>query len=190
MAITNSFRRGAFALVIIGTCIAACKKDDEAAFERHLPAITTDGRNVFACVMNNEWVYNVAGAYESPGMAITSTCKGGSNVGESSHSLTISSRDCPNADWHFEITIRDSAKIGQIFFGAGKENECLLTHTVSSGAGYNVLEFYRSSEGSGVVEFLRVDNEVCAGTFSFELKDEASGRMYSIANGRFDIARD
>ena len=63
-------------------------------------------------------------------------------------------------------------------------NGSIIDNSQLGGEEYNTID---SCEG--VIEILRFDTEVIAGTFNFDAKNGSSGRIIKIKNGRFDIKR-
>lgn len=169
---------------------AGCKKQ-EPSLEDQLPSVTTDGRMEFACILNDESVYNVTGQYESGAMAIGSNCTSGSSVYADGlgrvERLHIYSATCKEPRWRFEIDIRDSVQVGTYSFGEGSAHTCYIRRDYGGGA----MDQYRTEiGGTGTIQFLRADDSVFAGTFSFEFNDGTTNRRLSVREGRFDLRVD
>lgn len=181
-------------IILILPLILSCKKNKEEKELEHLksqlPALTTKGAMTFACIIDNKEVYNSTGKYEAPGMAILSSCHGGSEIYSQGNAMEIYSTICPDADKRFYINIKNPLEAGTYSLDNQSGNSFRIELNLGSlGNGTFIGQtFDNDSLGTGSITFVRADS-IYAGTFSATLYD-MNGIKMNLTDGRFDLKAD
>jgi hypothetical protein len=174
-------------LLFLVLTVVSCKDDEEV-----LPSITAHGANTFGCKINGQvWVANGTDGWNpldplTGGITGIDTSKNGiSNEYKDYFSLRAYRKD----NTSFDLFIGELPKVGNYLLNMDTKPTPAWLEFGKNYASYGGKGFYMTnSNTTGYITFTKFDRKegVYAGTFAFRCKNEATGEVLEITEGRFD----
>ncbi len=174
-------------ILLLSSLFTACSNDEEV-----LPSITAHGANTFGCKINGQvWVANSEGGFSaykalSGGAVAVDTSKNGYSREYKYHfGLNAHRKD---GTW-ITLCIGELPKVGTYMLNMDVKPPTMGTEYYKNYAIYGRLGFFMTnSNTTGYITFTKVDLKegYYAGTFAFRCKNETTGEVLEITEGRFD----
>jgi hypothetical protein len=174
-------------ILLISSLFTACSNDEEV-----LPSITAHGANTFGCKINGQvWVANGTDGWNpldplTGGLVGLDTSKDGLSK-EYKDYFWMSAYRKDNSS--FTFFIGELPKVGTYLLNIDTKPRPAWLEFGKNYAAYSGKGFYMTnSNTTGYITFTKVDIKegYYAGTFAFRCKNETTGEVLEITEGRFD----
>jgi hypothetical protein len=174
-------------IFLLSSFLTACSNDEEG-----LPSITAHGANTFGCKINGQiWVANGTDEWNplpplTRGLILLDTSKDGLSK-EYKYYFWMSAYRKDNTS--FELFVGETPKIGTYLLNSNAKPSPAWLEFGKNYAAYGGKGFYMTnSNTTGYITFTKVDLKegYYAGTFAFRCKNETTGEVLEITEGRFD----
>lgn len=164
-----------FLIALISCTFYSCKKNVNVRVVEKLPEVTQDGRHTFGFMFGDEvWI-----PFRTEGLS--------ANFGTISSLQLLCKREnvlgsFPHDSFSLDLSLPNPG-VGE--FELNKSNTDILLYVIQKD---KKIKGYRFHE-KGVLKITRWDkvNLVASATFSFDLKEESTGEVIKVTDGRFDL---
>ena len=165
--------------VLLFSC---CKKKDESP---QLPAITQEGKNTFGCKVDGSIITATGKPINWNDDEYVDYRRGGGVIGV----VTIIKAQNPSPKWDLRIEFNATDyETGLFIIKTSNYNQASYFDLHSNDAPLGGNSYYTNRKDTGIVNIMRNDTKVIAGTFEMTVAND-SGKIVHITDGRFDITK-